>query len=156
MQVGFATLESGVVREQNVVTTYAKNLFDLVLGVFSTCGGGFALAYPDASRGLYRSGSHDRAAIHQSFSVHLTLQAAAATIVSGAIAERTGLIAYLTFSVLIWGIIYPLGVRWMWCGGWLSQLDTPFHDFAGSGVVHMVGGVASLTGCLCVGARLGR
>ena len=156
MQIGFAMLESGVVREQNVVTTYAKNLFDLVLGVFSACGGGFALAYPEAGRGLYVNSAGDRALVHQSFFVHMTFQAATATIVSGAMAERTGLIAYLTFSVLISGIIYPLGVRWTWGGGWLSQLDTPFHDFAGSGVVHMVGGVASLTGCLCVGARSGR
>jgi len=152
MQIGFAMLESGIVREQNVVTTYAKNLLDVTFGVFCAFLGGYNLAYPALGDNLHFA-SADR---QESLFFHLTFQATTATIVSGAMAERTGLWAYLAFSVLISSVIYPLGVRCCWGGGFLSELSPPFHDFAGSGVVHVVGGTAALVGCICVGARAGR
>jgi Amt family ammonium transporter len=82
--------------------------------------------------------------------------ATAATIVSGAMAERTKFKAYLIYSFVISLFIYPVVVRWQWGGGWLFQLDTPYHDFAGSSIVHMVGGVAAFWGSKALGARIGK
>jgi Amt family ammonium transporter len=82
--------------------------------------------------------------------------ATAATIVSGAMAERTKFNAYLIYSAAITLIIYPVSGHWAWGGGWLSQLETPFHDFAGSSVVHMVGGMAAMIGASVLGARIGK
>jgi Amt family ammonium transporter len=82
--------------------------------------------------------------------------ATAATIVSGAMAERTKFNAYLMYSAVISLIIYPVSGHWAWGGGWLSQMTTPFHDFAGSSVVHMVGGMAAMMGAITLGPRIGK
>jgi Amt family ammonium transporter len=82
--------------------------------------------------------------------------ATAATIVSGAMAERTQFKSYIAYSVVISAFIYPVVVRWQWGGGWLYQLSTPFHDFAGSSIVHMTGGIASFAGARALGARIGK
>jgi Amt family ammonium transporter len=90
------------------------------------------------------------------FLFQVAFAATAATIVSGAMAERTKFKAYLVYSIVISALIYPIVVHWQWGGGWLSQLDTPFHDFAGSTLVHMTGGVAAMMGALILGPRWGR
>lgn len=157
MQVGFAMLEAGSVREHNVVATYTKNLLDVTLGVFAAACGGFQLAYPDeGDTTLTVDGSDEQHALRQSLFFHLAFQATAATIVSGAMAERTSLTGYLLFSVFMSGVIFSMAVRLTWGGGWLALMEPSFHDFAGSGVVHLVGGMSSFVGCAVVGPRIGR
>ena len=80
----------------------------------------------------------------------------AATIVSGAMAERVAIKGYLAFSILLSGFVFPMAVRLTWGGGYLRQLEEPFHDFAGSGVVHLLGGSAALVGAVLLGSRTGR
>jgi hypothetical protein len=87
---------------------------------------------------------------------HLVYQATAATILSGAIAERVSLIGYVVLSIFVSGIVFSWAVRITWAGGFLAQLEIPFHDFAGSGVVHIVGGAAAFSGAFVVGPRYGR
>lgn len=104
------------------------------------------------TRHSYRTDMPDMA-----FLIFQTVFAAtSATIVSGAMAERTKFNAYLMYSAVISLVIYPVSGHWVWGGGWLSRMTTPFHDFAGSSVVHMVGGMASLIGASMLGARLGK
>ena len=98
----------------------------------------------------------DHHSIRTNFFFHLLFQGTAATIVSGAMAERVTIKGYMAFSLFLSGLVYPLAVRLTWGGGYLSTLDTPFHDFAGSGIVHLVGGSAALVGTILVGARTGR
>lgn len=90
------------------------------------------------------------------FVFNLVFCATAATIVSGAMAERTKFISYCIYSAIISAVIYPIEAHWVWGGGWLSTLSTPFHDFAGSGVIHMVGGLSALIGAAMLGARIGK
>ena len=148
MQLGFAQLESGMCRPKNVVATYMKNIIDFVLGTFCTFLIGYAIAYPQTP-------IIDQIAAWKFF-FHLVFQATASTIVSGAMAERMSIKAYILVTCLISGGIYSFSVRWTWGGGWISQLDPPFHDFAGSGVVHALGGSAALAGAYVLGPRLGR
>uniref|UniRef100_A0A7S1FAN7 Ammonium transporter AmtB-like domain-containing protein n=1 Tax=Noctiluca scintillans TaxID=2966 RepID=A0A7S1FAN7_NOCSC len=155
MQIGFAMLEGGIVREQNVVCTYTKNVLDVVVGVISTALGSFQLAYSDAPS-LSELGGGNKADVLKALFAHIVYQATTSTIVSGALAERTALSAYLLLSAVISGLIFPLAVRVTWGGGFLSTMDPPFIDYAGSGVVHLVGGTVSLVGCVCVGSRQGR
>ena len=89
-------------------------------------------------------------------SIGLVFCATAATIVSGAMAERTKFISYCIYSAVISAVIYPVEAHWVWGGGWLSTLDTPFHDFAGSGVIHFVGGLCALIGASILGPRIGK
>ena len=90
------------------------------------------------------------------FVFQVAFAATAATIVSGAMAERTRFKSYFIYSVLISAIVYPVVVHWNWGGGWLAQLSTPFHDFAGSTMVHMTGGIAALVGAVILGPRIGK
>ena len=115
--------------------------------------------------GEYRVGA-DLRVVYRSFTVpgfpqgeqatEAAFAAAAATIVAGAMAERTQFRGYLLYSVFITGLIYPVVVNWQWGGGWLSQLGTPFEDFAGSSIVHSVGGWAAMMGALIIGPRIGK
>ncbi len=162
MQAGFALVEAGFTRSKNTTNILFKNLMDYVIGtiVFWLVGfglmfgtnNGFIGSFDLFSQNSYRTDMPDFA-----FLIFQTVFAATtATIVSGAMAERTKFNAYLIYSAVITLAIYPISGHWAWGGGWLSQLTTPFHDFAGSSVVHMVGGSASLVGAAILGPRIGK
>jgi len=166
MQLGFAMLEAGFVREQNVVATYMKNIVDFLISIFAATMGSYNLAYPLEEIYLPEVGTTiEHHNIRTSFFFHLLFQGTAATIVSGAMAERVTIKGYMAFSLWLSGLIYPLAVRLTWGGGCLSDaeclgeyfnLKETFHDFAGSGVVHLVGGSAALVGTAIIGGRTGR
>ena len=151
MQIGFAMLEAGAVREQNAIATYTKNVLDLTTGSLIATFWGYQLAY-----GTHPLDDSLDSADKMSFFVYLTFQATAATIVSGSMAERTSLFGYLVISCFVSGVLFPLATAWTWGGGFLSSLDPPFQDFAGSGVVHLVGGTTALVGAWAVGPRMHR
>ena len=155
MQLGFAMLEAGSVRSHNAIATYAKNILDFIHGVIVAIGFSFWVAY--RVHPLTISPGEDFYGVHyRSFFHYVTFQATTATIVSGAMAERVRLSAYLIICTLVSGVIFPICLRCAWVDGFLSGLTPPYHDFAGSGVVHMVGGFCGLFGCLIIGSRRGR
>lgn len=161
MQAGFAMVETGFTRAKNAGNIIMKNIMDFSVGsivfwilgfglMFGTSAGGF-IGIPD----LFVKGSYDFGIPTFAFLIFQTVFCAtAATIVSGAMAERTKFVSYLVYSVLISAIIYPVVGHWIWGGGWLSELG--FHDFAGSTVVHSVGGWAALIGAKILGPRIGK
>jgi len=163
MQAGFAFVEAGFTRSKNTVNILYKNLMDFAVGsiifwalgfglMFGTDIGGF-IGTPD----LFFKNGWTGAIPAEAFLIFQTVFAAtAATIVSGAMAERTEFKSYLIYSLIISAVIYPTSGHWIWGGGWLAQMSTPFHDFAGSTVVHMLGGVIALTGALALGPRIGK
>ncbi len=162
MQAGFAMVETGFTRAKNAGNIIMKNLMDFALGsiVFWIIGFGLMqgtslggiIGTPDFFiQGEYGGGSIPTAA----FVIFQTVFAAtAATIVSGAMAERTKFSVYCIYSLVITAFIYPVSGHWIWGGGWLSQLG--FHDFAGSTAVHMVGGIAAFIGAIFLGPRIGK
>eukprot|EP01059_Diplonema_ambulator_P018969 TRINITY_DN3168_c3_g1_i1.p1 TRINITY_DN3168_c3_g1~~TRINITY_DN3168_c3_g1_i1.p1 ORF type:complete len:477 (+),score=74.93 TRINITY_DN3168_c3_g1_i1:236-1666(+) len=177
MQSGFAMLEAGTVRRMNVSNILFKNAFDPVLAalVWWSCGWGFAFGIDDEGKAsntvngfigngdfFLTSNGHafDQKNYH-SFIFQWAFCATAATIVSGAIAERCYIVAYFTYSLALCGLIYPCVVHWTWSEqGFLSTTNSDFKrinhgmmDFAGSGVVHMVGGFSALAGAFVVGPR---
>ncbi len=168
MQAGFAMLEAGFVRSKNVANILMKNILDVSAGAIAFWAIGWGLAYGfsgDATNGFFGNGHFFLADFDDwpSWIFQFAFAATAATIVSGAMAERTAFRAYLFYSVFITGIIYPVVVHWAWDGnGWLTAFrDNPigtngYLDFAGSGVVHMVGGFAGLMGAIIVGPRIGK
>ena len=163
MQAGFALVEAGFTRQKNTVNIMTKNLIDFALGslLFWFVGFGFMFGSDIAgfigAPDLFFLKGWEGAIPAEAFLIFQTVFAAtAATIVSGAMAERTEFKAYFFYSIFVSAIIYPISGHWIWGGGWLSQLATPFHDFAGSTVVHMVGGVVALTGAMALGPRLGK
>jgi Amt family ammonium transporter len=172
MQAGFALVEAGLTRAKNVANIMMKNLMDFCVGALLFFAVGYAIAYGGEFTGLgefvggggwflagddvFTYGTLDKFTF---FTYQVAFAATAATIVSGAMAERTKFRAYVIYSAVISAIIYPIVVRWQWGGGWLFQggiNDTPFHDFAGSSIVHMTGGCAALMGAYFLGPRLGR
>ena len=156
MQPGFMLVETGFTRSKNSVNIVMKNFMDFSVGAVSYWAFGFALAYGGTTLGgflAYGNFFLEGDAITYFFQV--VFAATAATIVSGAVAERTKFSAYLLFQPLICGVIYPIVTHWVWSGqGWLGDLG--LMDFAGSGVVHMVGGFAALAGVQIVGPRIGK
>ena len=156
MQPGFMLVETGFTRSKNSVNIVMKNFMDFSVGAVSYWAFGFALAYGGTTLGgflAYGNFFLEGDAITYIFQV--VFAATAATIVSGAVAERTKFSAYLLFQPFICGVIYPIVTHWVWSGqGWLGDLG--FIDFAGSGVVHMVGGFAALAGVQIVGPRIGK
>lgn len=169
MQAGFAMVEAGFVRTKNVTNILMKNVLDASLGSIVFFAFGWALAYgvdADGSAGgfigmgqFFLNDFEDYA----SWFFQFAFAATAATIVSGAMAERTKFAGYLVYTVLITGVVYPVVVHWIWDGnGWISAFaEDPLNgvgmvDFAGSTVVHSVGGWAALCGAIIVGARKGR
>ena len=152
MQLGFAMLESGMCRQNNVIATYVKNLLDFVFGAIVAFAFGYTIAY-GVTPWLV---PHDDYKTFNAFFHHLVFQATAATIVSGAVAERTKISGYIILSSFISGGPFSLVVRWSWGGGWLAQLEPAFHDFAGSAVVHAVGGWSAFVAVAVLGARNGR
>ena len=156
MQPGFMLVETGFTRSKNSVNIVMKNFMDFSVGAVSYWAFGFALAYGGTTLGGFLADGNfflEGDAITYFFQV--VFAATAATIVSGAVAERTKFSAYLLFQPFICGVIYPIVTHWVWSGqGWLGDLG--FIDFAGSGVVHMVGGFAALAGVQIVGPRIGK
>ncbi|MEL7155093.1 MAG: ammonium transporter [Actinomycetota bacterium] len=177
MQPGFALLEAGLTRAKNVANIMMKNLMDLCIGVLVFALIGWGIAYPGdfngwiGSAGLFIDGFFSGSAVDISpealadegfyplavpvdFLFQAAFAAAAATIVSGAVAGRTKFVGYLSYSIVLTAIIYPIVVSWKWGGGWLDELG--FVDFAGSGLVHMTGGFAALAGAIVIGPRIGK
>jgi Amt family ammonium transporter len=169
MQAGFALVEAGLTRAKSVANIFMKNLMDFCVGAVMFLAVGFAIAFGGNTAdgfgkffgadgfflgdGAFAYGTLTPAVF---FTFQVAFAATAATIVSGAMAERTKFVAYFAYSLVISAFIYPVVVRWQWGGGWLYQLDTPFHDFAGSTIVHMTGGVAAFWGARALGPRLGK
>ncbi|MEJ5254631.1 MAG: ammonium transporter [Acidimicrobiales bacterium] len=170
MQAGFALVEAGLTRAKNVANIMMKNLMDFCVGVPAFAAFGFAIAFGtgndlfgtagwflgDNVATNYLAESYPNLTLPTFFIFQVAFAATAATIVSGAMAERTKFKSYFVYSFLITALVYPVIVHWTWGGGWLAQLDTPYVDFAGSSIVHMVGGVASLIGVLFLGPRIGK
>jgi Amt family ammonium transporter len=167
MQAGFAMVETGFTRAKNAVNILMKNLMDFSIGSLAFFLVGFGLMF-GVSNGLFGttlfalSGTEPGTHWNWTFLIFQTVFAAtAATIVSGAMAERTKFIAYLIYSAVISLVIYPIFGSWAWGGallsnnnGWLAKLG--FHDFAGSTVVHSIGGWLALAGAVMLGPRLGK
>lgn len=160
MQAGFAMVETGFTRAKNAGNIIMKNLMDFCIGtcVFILLGFGLLLG-EDALGGLVGVPTMgiftDYANFDWSnFVFNLVFCATTATIVSGAMAERTRFISYCIYSAVISAVIYPIEAHWIWGGGWLSQMG--FHDFAGSCAIHMVGGITAFIGAAMVGARIGK
>ena len=164
MQVGFAMCEAGFTRAKNTGNILMKNLMDFSIGTPIFWLLGFGLMFGGASelvggfdpfvQGDY-SGILPEGVPFMAFFIFQTVFCAtAATIVSGAMAERTKFVSYCIYSLMISAVVYPVSGHWIWGGGWLAQMG--FHDFAGSTAVHMVGGVASLIGAKVLGPRIGK
>ena len=158
MQPGFALVEVGFTRAKNAGNIVMKNFMDFSVGALMYWAVGFGLAYGGTSVGGFLSSgdfflSDPDRSVEWFFQV--VFAATAATIVSGAMAERTKFSAYLLYTPFITGLIYPVVTHWVWSGeGFLSDLG--YYDFAGSGVVHLTGGVAALAGVLAIGPRIGK
>lgn len=166
MQAGFAFLEAGSTNEKNTVSILMKNVLDFAVGTLAFWAFGYALMYGNGT-GLIGTSAFFLIGMDYDGDVpglafwlfQLMFAGTAATIVSGAMAERTRFVVYLAISVVMTGLIYPVFGHWTWSGqGWLAALPLGdgFHDFAGSTVVHSVGGWVALVGAITVGARIGR
>lgn len=161
MQAGFALLEAGFTRSKNAINIMMKNVMDFVIGTLGFWAIGYGLMFGEGTpffglSGFFISGGDDVGTlpVMAFWLFQLVFAATAATIVSGAMAERTKFNAYLIYSVCITALIYPIFGHWVWGGGWLAGMG--FTDFAGSTVVHSVGGWAALVGAWMLGPRKGR
>ena len=167
MQAGFSMVEAGFTRAKNAVNILMKNLMDFSMGSIAYWAIGFAIMFGDGNNFMGLSGWFVSAET-KGFSAlewssvptlsawlfQLVFAATAATIVSGAMAERTKFRSYLIYSIFITGLIYPIAGHWIWGGGWLQNMG--MLDFAGSTVVHSTGGWLALTGAIVLGARTGK
>ncbi len=164
MQAGFAMLEAGFCRAKNVANLMMKNLMDFAMTSLAFMAIGFAFMFGTDKAGIIGNTGwflHGRAYdvnTYLLFIFQVVFAATAATIVAGAVAERIKWKAYLVYSVIIGAIIYPVYGHWVWGGGWLSELSlgAGHIDFAGSGVVHTIGGVVGLAGAMVLGPRFGK
>ncbi|PIK40591.1 ammonium transporter-like protein [Apostichopus japonicus] len=165
MQCGFAFLEAGSVRAKNTTNILMKNLLDVFLGAVAYWAFGYAFAFGDQSNSFIGFSNFFFINLPDTslsfFFFHFVFAATAATIVSGAMAERTSFLGYMIYSVCITGFVYPVVSHWAWSGtGWLGagpgNPNVGYQDFAGSSVVHMVGGTAALIGASVLGPRTGR
>jgi len=171
MHAGFSLLEAGSVRAKNAQNILAKNLIVVTVGFLCWWAFGFPLALgaPEepntfaGSTGWFMDGFKDDQTMYRGWFFQGAFCATAATIVSGAMAERTQLKGFVVYTMMMTSVIYPIVVYWGWSGeGWLSNADggpadgPPYIDFAGSGIVHMVGGVGALCGAAVVGPRKDR
>jgi len=177
MNAGFGMLESGLCRAKNTVNILAKNFIVFAVSAIAFWVVGFALMFGDGNSlvgfngwfllgpdnspageetysGVFSALSWSTVPLAAKFFFQLAFAATAATIVSGAVAERIKFLTFILFSFLLVALVYPVGGHWTWGGGWLSELG--FRDFAGSTVVHSMGGWAALTGAYFLGARRGK
>ncbi len=159
MQAGFAMVETGFTRAKNSGNILMKNLMDFCIGTIMFIIIGFGLLLGEDLFGFIGKPGFDIFTNYKNFDwsnfvFNLVFCATTATIVSGAMAERTRFLSYCVYSAVISALIYPIEAHWIWGGGWLSQLG--FHDFAGSCAIHMVGGLTALIGAKMVGPRIGK
>lgn len=161
MQAGFALVEVGFTRSKNGANILMKNLMDFSIGSLAFWAIGYTIMFGEDISGFigtptlfFGSDEVDGMPVLTSIMFQTVFAATAATIVSGAMAERTKFSAYLIYSIVITLIIYPISGHWTWGGGWLSEMG--FIDFAGSTVVHSVGGWAALVGAATLGPRIGK
>ena len=159
MQAGFAMVETGFTRAKNAGNIIMKNLMDFCIGTVVFILIGFSLLLGEDMVGLIGKPGFDIFTAYESFDwsnfvFNLVFCATTATIVSGAMAERTKFLSYCIYSGVISALIYPIEAHWIWGGGWLSQIG--FHDFAGSCAIHMVGGISALIGAKILGPRIGK
>jgi Amt family ammonium transporter len=172
MHLGFASLEAGLTRSKNTINILFKNTIIPAIGLLTYAFVGFNLMYPGAEfagsffgfagfglalpDGWETSNYNEGYTFFTDFLFQAMFAATAATIVSGAVAERVKLGPFIFFSVLYVAICYPIVGMWKWGGGFLNTLDTPFYDFAGSTIVHSVGGWGALVGAALLGPRIGK
>ena len=159
MQAGFAMVETGFTRAKNAGNILMKNLMDFCIGTIVFILIGFGLLLGEDLVGFIGKPGFDIFTSYKNFDwsnfvFNLVFCATTATIVSGAMAERTKFLSYCIYSAIISAVIYPIEAHWVWGGGWLAQMG--FHDFAGSTCIHMVGGIAALIGAKILGPRLGK
>lgn len=159
MQAGFAMVETGLTRAKNANNILMKNLMDFSVGALVYWAVGWAIMYGTSVGGFLGSDQFflkgSSATVFRDWMFQVVFAATSATIVSGAMAERTKFTSYLVFSIFVSAIIYPVSGHWIWGeGGWLGSIG--FHDFAGSTVVHSVGGWVALAGAILLGARRGK
>ena len=159
MQAGFAMVETGFTRAKNAGNILMKNLMDFCIGTVVFILIGFGLLFGEDMVGLIGKPGFDIFTNYANFDwsnfvFNLVFCATTATIVSGAMAERTKFLSYCIYSGIISALIYPIEAHWIWGGGWLAQLG--FHDFAGSCAIHMVGGISALIGAALLGPRIGK
>jgi ammonium transporter, Amt family len=165
MHAGFSMLEAGLTRQKNVANIIGKNLMTITLGLLAYYAIGWGVMYGESVAGLFGSdgfflstAAYDTAETGYTLEIDFAFQAmfaaTAATIVSGAVAERMKFGAYVVVALVMTAIIYPVVGAWTWGGGWLSELG--FTDFAGSTIVHMTGGVAALVAARILGPRIGK
>ncbi len=159
MQAGFAMVEAGFTRAKNSGNIIMKNLMDFCIGTVMFILIGFSLLLGEDFMGFIGKPGFDIFTSYADFDFsnfvfNLVFCATTATIVSGAMAERTKFLSYCIYSGVISALIYPIEAHWVWGGGWLSQIG--FHDFAGSACIHMVGGVCALIGAKILGPRIGK
>ena len=176
MHLGFAFLEIGLTRQKNTINILFKNIFIITVGLLLYCFVGFNLMYPgfsESSLGIFgfagfglASPITDAGTLDLMYNEGYTywtdflfqgmFAATAATIVSGAVAERMKILPFMIFTLLYVGLVYPIAGSWKWGEGFLDQLTTPFYDFAGSTLVHSVGGWAALVAVCLLGPRIGK
>ncbi len=159
MQAGFAMVEAGFTRAKNTGNILMKNLMDFCIGTIVFILIGFGLLLGEDLVGLIGKPGFDIFTSYENFDwsnfvFNLVFCATTATIVSGAMAERTKFLSYCIYSAVISALIYPIEAHWIWGGGWLAQIG--FHDFAGSCAIHMVGGISALIGAKILGPRIGK
>ena len=159
MQAGFAMVEAGFARAKNAGNILMKNLMDFCIGCCVFILIGFSFLLGEDVLGFIGKPGFDIFTAYESFDwsnfvFNLVFCATTATIVSGAMAERTKFLSYCVYSAIISALIYPIEAHWIWGGGWLAELG--FHDFAGSCAIHMVGGIAAFVGAKMVGPRIGK
>lgn len=158
MQAGFAMVESGFTRIKNAGNILMKNLMDFCLGTVAFLILGYSFLCGQDFMGLIGFGENPLFDFIEtdwaSFTFNLVFCATAATIVSGAMAERTKFLSYCIYSFVISLVVYPIEAHWIWGGGWLSQMG--FHDFTGSAAIHFVGGLTALIGAKMLGPRIGK
>ncbi|MEM5540913.1 ammonium transporter [Olleya sp. AS48] len=173
MHLGFAFLEIGLTRQKNTLNILFKNIFIITVGLLLYCLVGFNLMYPGEFNGFIgfagfgldapvtAEGALDLAynegyTYWTDFLFQGMFAATAATIVSGAVAERMKIGPFMIFTIIYVGLVYPIAGSWKWGGGFLDSLETPFYDFAGSTLVHSVGGWAALVAVCLLGPRIGK
>lgn len=159
MQAGFAMVEAGFTRAKNAGNILMKNVGDFCIGTVTFIAIGFSLLLGEDMMGFIGKPGYGIFSDYANFDwsnfvFNLVFCATTATIVSGAMAERTKFLSYCVYSAIISGLIYPIEAHWIWGGGWLAQMG--FHDFAGSCAIHMVGGIAALVGAKVLGPRIGK